>query len=138
MSNSIDDDIIHIETMVIKHDHELFKENENILSYDIDRRRFYNILDDVFGYTYQDISRMIDGGVYTPTERQQFNIAIRELKQYYNIDIKDTIIYIEDSIPMDHILKFIDDETEWSLKNELISSNYIKDNSTTILSLFEN
>jgi hypothetical protein len=44
----------------------------------------------------------------------------------YNIDIMDSILYLEDTITLSNILKFIDDETEWMLKEEL-SAKYCID-----------
>jgi hypothetical protein len=38
----------------------------------------------------------------------------------------DSILYLEDTITLSNILKFIDDETEWMLKEEL-SAKYCID-----------
>jgi len=108
-----------IETELIKHDCEEFKKNEDNLHLDIDNHNFYRILEEEYGYNYKTISRYIEGGVFSLNEQHEFNIVLRKLKREHNIDITDSILFLEDTILMNYILKFIDDETEWVLKDEL-------------------
>jgi len=108
-----------IETELIKTDCEEFKKNENLQHLEIDKCRFYHILYDSYGYDYNTISKYIEGGIFSINEQHEFNIVLRKLKRDHNIDVIDSILFLEDSILLNNILKFIDDETEWLLKDEL-------------------
>jgi len=117
-----------IETELIKRDYVTFEKNEDILHSEIDSDRFFQILKDDYGFEYEDISRFIEGGVYSFNEQHDFNIILRKLKRDNNISIRESILYLEDCMLLNHILKFIDDETEWILKDELSSKYGIKQN----------
>jgi len=108
-----------IETELIKNDCSEFKRNEDALHLDLDSDRFFKLLEAKYGYDYKTISRYIEGGEYSPNEQHDFNIILRKLKRENGIDISDSILFLEDSILLSHVLKFIDDETEWALKEEL-------------------
>lgn len=108
-----------VETELIKNEYNEFKRNEDTLHLELDSDRFFRILDEDYGYDYKTISRFIEGGVFSLNEQHEFNIVLRKLKRGRNIDITDSILFMEDSILLTHILKFIDDETEWMLRDEL-------------------
>ena len=113
------DDINMIETELIKNDYNSFKRNEELLHTELDSDNFFKILKDDHGFDYKSISRFIEGGVYSFNEQHDFNIVLRKLKRDNNIKITDSILFLEDCMLLTHILKFIDEETEWVLKNEL-------------------
>jgi len=121
-------EVFMIETEIIKHDYDTFKKNEDLLYSELDSNRFFEILENVYGYDYKTISKFIDGCSYNFNERHEFNIALRSLRKTYNISMVEAILYLEDSITMSNILKFIDDETEWVLKDELSNKYGIKEN----------
>lgn len=108
-----------IETELIKNDCRAFERNEDFLHLDIDSSNFYHILEHEYGYDYKTISRYIEGGVYSLNEQHEFNIVLRKMGRKHNISITECILFLEDSILLSNILKFIDDETEWVLKDEL-------------------
>ena len=108
-----------IETELIKTDCKEFMKNESMLHSEIDSCSFYHILYTEYGYDYTTISKYIEGGIFSINEQHEFNIVLRKLKRDHNIDIVDSILFLENSILLSHILKFIDDETEWLLKDEL-------------------
>ena len=108
-----------IENELIKHDCNEFKRNEDSLHLELDSNSFFKLLETEYGYDYKTISKFIEGGVYTINEQQEFNIILRKIKTDHNIDITESILFLEDTILMGPILKFIDDETEWLLKDEL-------------------
>lgn len=114
-----------IETELIKNEYEEFKRTEENLHKELDSARFFNIMETEFGIDYKSISRFIQGCSYTINDQHNFNIALRQLKKNYNIDISDSILYMEDTITLNSILKFIDDETEWILKDELSKKSHI-------------
>ncbi len=114
-------DSFMVETELIKNDCEEFKKNESKLHLDLDSDKFFQIMKRDYGYEYNTISRFLEGGKYTPNEQQEFNIILRRMKRDHKIDIADSIMFLEDSILLSHILKFIDGETEWVLKEELMS-----------------
>ena len=124
-----------IETELIKNDCKEFKKNEDNLHLEIDSASFYQILEDDYGYDYKTISRYIEGGVYSLNEQHEFNIVLRKLKRDHNIEITDSILFLEDSILMNNILKFIDDETEWTLKDELAKKYNINKKNNNIFEL---
>lgn len=124
-----------IETELIKNDCKEFERNEDALHLELDSGRFYHILERDYGYDYKTISRYIEGGVYSVNEQHEFNIVLRRLKREHNIDITDSILFLEDTILMTHILKFIDDETEWTLKDELASRYKISKKSNKLFEL---
>lgn len=112
-----------IETELIKNEYDEFKRNEDSLHRELDSDRFYAILESNYGYDYKTVSRLIEGGNYAINEQHEFNITLRRMKREHDIDISDSILFLEETILMNHILKFIDEETEWVLKDEL-SSKY--------------
>ena len=124
-----------IETELIKNDCKEFERNEDALHLELDSGRFYQILERDYGYDYKTISRYIEGGVYSVNEQHEFNIVLRRLKREHNIDITDSILFLEDTILMSHILKFIDDETEWALKDELANRYNISKKSNKLFEL---
>lgn len=119
-------DINMVETELIKNDYTTFKKNEENLHLSIDSNRFFEILENEFDISYSIISRYIDGGVFNFNEQHKFNIVLRRLKYEYNITILDSILYLEDCMDLQYILKFIDDETEWILRDELGKKYKIK------------
>ena len=112
-------DNIVVEAELIKNEYNEFKKTEENLHNELDSLRFFDIMDTVYGYNYKIISRFIQGWVHSFNERHDFNIALRKIKRQYNIDIMDSILFMEETIMLNKIIKFIDDETEWVLKDEL-------------------
>lgn len=104
---------------LIKNDFNEFRKIEDELFKTIDSSNFYDTMRSEFGYSYEDISRYIHAGIFTQYEQQKFNIALRTLKKLYGIYISDAIIYMEETMNLSNILKFMDDETVWVLKSEL-------------------
>ena len=127
---------IVIETELIKNEYEEFKRTEDTLHQELDSARFFDIMETDFGYDYKTISRFIQGCSYTINEQHNFNIALRQLKKNYNIDISDSILFMEDTISLSNILKFIDDETEWILKDEMAKKYQIVDDIHGLFELF--
>ena len=117
MNNNIDANTV--ETELIKNEYNSFKKNEENIHNELDSDRFFDILKNQYGFEYKDISRFIEGGVYTYNEQHDFNIVLRKLKKNNGIKIYESILFLEDCMLLPHILKFIDDETEWLLKLEL-------------------
>jgi hypothetical protein len=123
-----------------KNEDDAFQRNEKILQDNIDRERFYDIMEREYCFPFIDISKYIDGGVYADEDQHMFNIALRAIKHKYNIDIISMILFMEHDIQLPRILKFIDGETEWVLKVELskrynipLTSNFFQDSILTIL-----
>ena len=108
-----------IEAELIKNECDEFERNENKLHCELDSGRFFQLLETEYGYDYKTVSRFIQGGVYTFNEQHEFNIALRKLKRNHDIHISDSILFLEDTMILNHILKFIDEETEWILTDEL-------------------
>jgi len=115
-----------IENEIRKNEIHNFEINENNLNNEIDSHKFFSILETQYGYSYTTISKYIDGCVYTFHEQQQFNITIRNMKDDYGVLISDTILFLEETMTLQAILKFIDDETKACLKNELSEKYFIK------------
>jgi len=122
-----------IETELIKNEYDEFKRNEDNIHRELDGDRFYQILEDVYGYTYETISKYIEGGVYTFNEQHEFNIVLRKMKRQHNIGISDSILFMEDTISLNHIMKFIDDETERTLKCEMSDKYSIEEEISNLL-----
>ena len=112
------DDLIAIKTASTQHS--LVKE--------LDSDRFFRLLKEEYGFDYKSISKFIEGGVYSFNEQHEFNIILRKMKRDKNISISESILFLEDGMLLNHILKFIDDETEWILKDELASRYGIEQN----------
>ena len=111
---------------------EEFFRNERQLNKELDSNTFFNIIDDMYGIDYKKISRLIDGEVFTFNERHSFNVALRKIKKNYGIDLGDMILYLEETINLNKILKFLDEETHWVLKQELAYKNNIDINNKNI------
>ena len=109
---------MNVETEIIKNEYATFKRNEEMLHQDIDVDTFFSIIADL-GYDYKTISSFMEGGIYESNEQQEFNIALRNMKYYFGIDISDSILYIEETIPLQNILRFIDEGTRSVLTEEM-------------------
>ena len=127
---------ILIETELIKNEYAEFKRTEDNLHTELDSGRFFHIIEADFGFDYRTISRFIQGCSYTINERHNFNIALRQLKKNYNIDISDSILFMEETISLGNILKFIDDETDWILKDEMAKKHHIDDDIHNLFEIF--
>ena len=95
-----------VETELIKNEYNEFKKNEDKLHLELDSDRFFHILEHDFEYDYQTISRYIEGGVFSFNEQHDFNIVLRKLKREYGVDIMDSILFLEESILLNHIVKY--------------------------------
>lgn len=104
--------------ILIKKEYENFKKTEEGWNREIDEHFFFDVLEKN-GYDYTRISRIIDGGVFTFAEQHEFNIILRHIKRHDGIKLMDSVLYLEDTITLPKILRFIDGETEWELKDEL-------------------
>ena len=105
---------------ILKREYNEFKKIEDDMATELDTNRFFQIIEENFGYSYERISKLIQGGSYNFHEQHELNIVIRKLKTEYGIDIEDTILFLEEeNITLSRIMKFIDDETEWELKEEM-------------------
>jgi len=124
---------------ILKREYDDFKKIENEMARELDTNTFFELLDDVFGYSYEDLSKYIQGGIYTFNEQQDINIIFRMLKSDYNIPIYDTILFLEEeNIMMSRIIKFIDTETEAILQEELSKKYNIAVTKSNINDICEN
>ena len=118
---------------LLRREYDEYKKIENDMAKNIDNDRFFVILEKSFGYNYEYMSRIIQGGVYSFHEQHDLNIAIRKLKSDFGIPISDTILFLEEeNIMLTRIMKFIDDETEWELAEELATKYNINKKSSNI------
>jgi len=127
-----DSDFIEVE--LFKNDFNEFRKTEDSLYNQMDSDRFFALCTK-YGYTYNKISRLIDGRNFTIREQQEFNIVLRKLKRVYNIQISESIVFLEEQISLNNILKFIDDETNWVLKEELAEKYFLKDDKNIIFDI---
>jgi len=124
---------------ILKREYDDFKKIENEMARELDTNTFFELLDDVFGYSYEDLSKYIQGGIYTFNEQQDVNIIFRMLKSDYNIPIYDAILFLEEeNIMMSRIIKFIDTETEAILQEELSKKYNISVTKSNINDICEN
>ncbi|RKY69502.1 MAG: hypothetical protein DRQ24_10710 [Candidatus Latescibacterota bacterium] len=122
---------------ILKREYDDFKQIENEMAKKLDTNTFFDILSDVFGYDYEYISKLIQGGLHTFYEQQELNIIFRMLKSDYNIPIYETLLFLEEeNIMMSRLIKFIDDETEFELKQELSAKYNIDMGNNNIIELW--
>lgn len=112
-----------VENEIIKNECRAFEQIENDLHHELDSDRFFSILEKEYGYDFKTISRYIQGGVYSFNEQHEFNIVLRRMKREHGIKISESVLFLEETILMNQILRFIDDETEWILRDEM-EENY--------------
>lgn len=112
-------DLKELYNEVIKIDINSFIKKQDEMYNNIDKKNFFKILENDFGYTVDMLIKIIDGGVYEVNEQQYLNIVFRSLNENYGIKMIDVILFLEDILLTNRIMKFIDEETEWILKKEL-------------------
>ena len=120
--------------ILIKKEYDEFQKTEETWNNEIDSRAFFDILEKN-GFDYKRISRLIDGGVYTFAEQHEFNIVLRRIKRNSKIKLIDSVLFLEDTIALQKILRFIDGETEWDLRDELAEKYNISKNISNIFDI---
>lgn len=85
------------------------------------------------GISYENLITIFDGNVYTVSVQNKLNSILRNIKYEYNILLYEMILYFENFTDIRKILKFLDDENKWIIKNEM-SKKYRIELETTILS----
>ncbi len=121
---------------LIKNEHDEFERNENNLHDDLDKNRFYDIILEQYGFSYETISRCIQGAKFEISEQQKFNIALRALKRTYGINVSDSVMYLDSDMDMALIMKFIDGETRAEMKREMGPKRNKKNKTKTSLKRF--
>jgi hypothetical protein len=124
-----------IEIELNKKENEVFRKIEDDLHEEIDSAKFFYLMDEKFGYNYKLITKFILGGIYTYNEQHEFNIALRKMKKIYDVEIMDSVLYLEKTMAIKNILSVIDGETEYLLKEELSSKYFISSGSNNIFDI---
>lgn len=124
-----------IENEIVKNECREFEKIEDNLHKELDSDRFFHLLEHEYGYDFKTISKYIEGGIYSFNEQHDFNIVLRKLKREHGISIAESIIFLEETIMMNQILRFIDDETEWILRDEMEENYSISKKKNNIFSI---
>jgi len=124
-----------IEFELNKKENEEFRKIEDNLHRELDSDKFFELMENKFGYDYKIITKYILGGSYTYNEQHEFNIALRKMKKLYNVDISDAILFLEETMALNSILRVIDGETEYLLKDEMSEKYYISSGTNNIFEI---
>ena len=90
------------------------------------KRFHYCIMIQIFDLDidYTSIVIQWNESIYEENAFGEENVAVQMLSATklilpYNIDVSDSVLFLENTMTLGNILKFIDDETQWILKEEL-------------------
>jgi len=122
--------------VILAKEYDSFKKNEEIVAKSIDNSDFFGIMEE-YGFPYSRISRIVDGGVYSFDEQQEFNLTLQSIHKDRGISIIDCIVFIEDSIVLTKIMRVLDGDTKYMLKialGEKFNINVPKSNIYDIIS----
>jgi hypothetical protein len=90
----------------------------------IDRKKFYEILQEKYKYDYLTF---FNSKTVSSIEKENFNSLLKKLKKNHDINIVESLLYFEhDFLDMLTLISFLDDDTKYMVKDELSKNHHKK------------
>jgi len=113
------------------------KEHESLIFNDINKKDFFNWMD-LCGFNCERICEVFDSKRISGYEQNEFNTALRNAKIELNIDLIDSILYLEEyAIKFRKIISMLDNQTTYMLKKELSEKFRIEIDTNNLSKMFE-
>ena len=109
---------------MVKPEKVIQRTNENELFDDISRQEYFKWMENQ-GFSYENLMKLFEN------KRNRFNSILKRAKSEINVDIYESILYLEEQfVKMKKILNLLDDELRYLLRTELEEKYKIKTDKT--------
>ena len=116
--------------VMVKPEKVIQRTNENELFDDISRQEYFKWMENQ-GFSYENLMKLFENKRISSIEQNRFNSILKRAKSEINVDIYESILYLEEQfVKMKKILNLLDDELRYLLRTELEEKYKIKTDKT--------
>lgn len=120
----------NIKIVMVKPEKVIQRTNENELFDDISRQEYFKWMENQ-GFSCENLMKLFENKRISSIERNRFNLILKRAKSEINVDIYESILYLEEQfVKMKKILNLLDDELRYLLRTELEEKYKIKTDKT--------
>jgi predicted component of type VI protein secretion system len=120
----------NIKIVMVKPEKVIQRTNENELFDDISRQEYFKWMENQ-GFSYENLMKLFENKRISSIEQNRFNSILKRAKSEINVDIYESILYLEEQfVKMKKILNLLDDELRYLLRTELEEKYKIKTDKT--------
>ncbi|HON83001.1 MAG TPA: hypothetical protein PLI22_02555 [Caldisericia bacterium] len=116
--------------VMVKPEKVIQRTNENELFDDISRQEYFKWMENQ-GFSYENLMKLFENKRISSIEQNRFNSILKRAKYEINVDIYESILYLEEQfVKMKKILNLLDDELRYLLRTEMEEKYKIKTDKT--------
>ena len=116
--------------VMVKPEKVIQRTNENELFDDISRQEYFKWMENQ-GFSYENLMKLFENKRISSIEQNRFNSILKRAKYEINVDIYESVLYLEEQfVKMKKILNLLDDELRYLLRTELEEKYKIKTDKT--------
>ena len=120
----------NIKIVMVKPEKVIQRTNENELFDDISRQEYFKWMENQ-GFSYENLMKLFENKRISSIEQNRFNSILKRAKYEINVDIYESVLYLEEQfVKMKKILNLLDDELRYLLRTELEEKYKIKTDKT--------
>jgi len=120
----------NIKIVMVKPEKVIQRTNENELFDDISRQEYFKWMENQ-GFSYENLMKLFENKRISSIEQNRFNSILKRAKYEINVDIYESILYLEEQfVKMKKILNLLDDELRYLLRTEMEEKYKIKTDKT--------
>lgn len=120
----------NIKIVMVKPEKVIQRTNENELFDDISRQEYFKWMENQ-GFSYENLMKLFENKRISSIEQNRFNSILKRAKSEINVDIYESILYLEEQfVKMKKILNLLDDELRYLLRTEMEEKYKIKTDKT--------
>lgn len=116
--------------VMVKPEKVIHRTNENELFDDISRQEYFKWMENQ-GFSYENLMKLFENKRISSIEQNRFNSILKRAKSEINVDIYESILYLEEQfVKMKKVLNLLDDELRYLLRTEMEEKYKIKTDKT--------
>lgn len=116
--------------VMVKPEKVIQRTSENELFDDISRQEYFKWMEKQ-GFSYENLMKLFENKRISSIEQNRFNSILKRAKYEINVDIYESILYLEEQfVKMKKILNLLDDELRYLLRTEMEEKYKIKTDKT--------
>lgn len=116
--------------VMVKPEKVIQRTNENELFDDISRQEYFKWMENQ-GFSYENLMKLFENKRISSIEQNRFNSILKRAKYEINVDIYESVLYLEEQfVKMKKILNLLDDELRYLLRTEMEEKYKIKTDKT--------
>jgi len=120
----------NIKIVMVKPEKVIQRTNENELFDDISRQEYFKWMENQ-GFSYENLMKLFENKRISSIEQNRFNSILKRAKYEINVDIYESVLYLEEQfVKMKKILNLLDDELRYLLRTEMEEKYKIKTDKT--------